>query len=323
MATSTSVEVTSTTGRATTTTTTTSTTTTTTTTLAPPEPLVYDEEGVPVNGQSNGVVVTETGWVLPVLGGVAGGWRVWTPCANEADISNGSYVEHVDVVIDPGHGGPTEPGATSPGGTTEAELNLQISQRVADALREGGHTVLLTRDSDVRVPIVTRAEIARALRPEAFISIHLNAGTSARSSGPGTEMYFQIDNPESRRLSGLLYEETTSVLSGYDVRWVSLSDAGAMSRPNRQGTDYYGVLRRPGEVTSVLAELAYVSNRQEAELMAMPEAQDAVASAIATAFDRWANSPDPGSGFTENPIFRGYGPSGAGFTTNCVDPVFR
>jgi len=136
-------------------------------------------------------------------------------------------------------------------------------------------------------------------------------------------MYYQIDDPESRRLSGLLYEETTEALSGYDVRWVSLSDAGAMSRPNREGTDYYGVLRRPGEVTSVLAEIAYLSNRYEAELMATAQAQDAVAEAMANAFYRWVTTSDLGSGFTEDPIFRGYGPSGAGFTTNCVDPILR
>ncbi len=304
----------------TTTSTTTTISTSTTSPLAPPLPLELDETGVPLNGQTHGVVTTEAGWVLPVLGAVPNGWRVWTPCAREADISEGRYIESVDVVLDPGHGGPTEPGATSPNGIIEAELNLQIAQRTADALEFAGYSVLLTRGSDVRLPIVTRGEIAQALAPKAFISIHLNAGTRAGSSTPGTEMYHQIDQPESRRLSGLLYEETVAVLADYDISWVALIDAGAMPRPNKDGEDYYGVLRRPGPVTSALAEIAYVSNRPEAELMSTPAAQAAVATALATAFDRFVTSDDPGSGFTEDPMFRGFGPSGAGRTDNCLDP---
>ncbi len=296
---------------------------TTTTTLAPPRPLILDDTGVAVNGQTHGAVITDAGWVLPVLGGVGDGWRVWTPCANEADITKGDYVGSVDVVLDPGHGGPSEPGATGYGGVREAELDLEIAERTAVALKAAGYSVVLTRSSDVRLPIVTRAEIARSLSPKAFISIHLNAGIDARSTGPGTEIYHQLANPESRRLSGLLYEEITAALSTHDIAWVSMSDAGAMARPNRSGTDYYGVLRRPGPVTSVLAEIAYISNRSEAELMSTRQAQDEVAAAIARAFARWVNTTDPGGGYTDNPIFRGYGPSGAGFTEGCVDPPLK
>jgi len=284
--------------------------------------MVFDNDGAPVNGQTTGVVITESQWVLPVLGGTRDGWRVWTPCANEADVTDGTYVASADVVLDPGHGGPTEPGATSSSGVREAELNLQLVEATAAALEKAGYSVVLTRSDDVRLPIVTRAEIARALTPKAFISIHLNAGTQARSAAPGTEVYHQITDPESRRLAGILYEETTDVLAGYDIRWVSLSDAGAMSRPNRQGTDYYGVLRRPGPVTSVLLELAYISNRSEAELLSDPQVQNRVADAIVRAFVRWTDTSDTGSGFTDDPMFRGYGPSGAGSTVGCVDPEF-
>jgi len=282
--------------------------------------MVFDETGVPINGQTTGVVISDSGLVLPVLGGVGEGWRVWTPCANEADITAGTYVASVDVVLDPGHGGPTEPGATSPSGAVESDLNLQLAQATAREMEASGYSIVLTRADNVRLPIVTRAEIARALSPKAFISIHLNAGTKARSAEPGTEVYHQISDPESRRLAGILYEDVTGLLGSYDVRWVSLSDAGAMSRPNRQGTDYYGVLRRPGPITSVLLELAYVSNRDEAALLATPEVQQQVAETITRAFTRWVDTSDPGSGFTDNPMFRGYGPSGAGSTIDCVDP---
>ena len=189
-----------------------------------------------------------------------------------------------------------------------------------DALEGAGYSVLLVRDSDQRVPIVTRAEIARALDPIAFVSIHHNAGTEAPSPTPGTEMFFQVASDESRRLAGLLYEETREALDPYGAQWFSMSDAGAMSRPSREGDDYYGVLRRPGPVMSVLAEFAYMTNPIEEALLNRADVQDSLAAAVVDAVDRFTETSDPGSGYTEDPIFRGYGPTGAGRTTNCDDP---
>ncbi len=288
-----------------------------------PGGLVLDEQGVPLNGQSDGVLVTPTGWIAPILDTTDSGWRVWTPCGREAELSDGRVIEGADFVLDPGHGGSSEPGAVGSGGLREADLNLQVALRVRDQLVGAGYSVVMTRQTDVRVPIVTRAEIAQALDPIAFISVHFNAGTTAGSPTPGTEMYHQLESAESKRLAGLLYEETIDVLDDFEVSWVSMSDAGAMSRPNREGTDYYGVLRRPGPVTSVLAEFAYISNRAEEDLIEQADVQDQLAQAVLRAVDRLVGTDDPGSGFTVDPIFRGYGPSGAGRTTDCTDPQLQ
>lgn len=296
--------------------TTTTSTTTTTTTIAP---LALDDEGVPVNGQTNGVLITPTGWRVPVLGGVDGVWRVWTPCGREALVAGGTFVERVDVVLDPGHGG-REPGATGANGLIEAHLNLAVSKLAATRLQELGYSVLLTRVDDVRVPIATRAEIALAVQARALVSVHHNAGTDAPSSSPGTEVFHQIESAESRRLAGLLYEETVATLSGFSASWVSMGDAGALVRPNREGGDFYGMLRRPATVPSVISEAAYLSNPSEAELLDRSDVQQALADALVRGIDRFLSTADPGSGFTDDPIFRGYGSSGTGRTTDCDDP---
>ena len=137
---------------------------------------------------------------------------------------------------------------------------------------------------------------------------------------PGTEMFFQIESGESRRLAGLLYEETREALAGYDADWVAMADAGAMVRANREGGDYYGMLRRPAAVPSIIAEFAYIANPIEEDLLNQADVQDALAGAVVDALDRFTETGDPGSGFTDDPIFRGYGPSGAGRTTDCDDP---
>ncbi len=308
-----------------TTTTSTSTTSTSSTTTIPavlPE-LQFDEAGVPLNGQSNGVLVSDTGWVLPILSGLDGGrHRVWTPCGRQADVAGGQVIFDADFVLDPGHGG-SEPGAVGRGGLAEKDLNLAVSEKIRDALVGAGYSVVMTRESDVRVPIVTRAEIAHALDPLAFLSVHFNAGTDARSTTPGTEMYHQIDRADSKRLAGLLYEETRAVLDQFDVPWVALSDAGTTFRPNRAGGDYYGVLRRPAPVLSVLLEFAYLSNPAEEELVSDPVVQDQLATAVVIAVERFLETDDPGSGFIDDPIFRGFGPSGAGRTDDCIDPVLE
>jgi N-acetylmuramoyl-L-alanine amidase len=306
----------------TTSTSTTTTTTTSTTTTTTPPPLAFDEEGVPVNGQTDGVVLTTTGRIVPVLNETADGWRVWTPCGREVEISSGEFIPDADFVLDPGHGG-SEPGAVGPGGTREADLNLQVARRVRDALEADGHRVVLTRDSDVRLPIVTRAEIALALDPIANISVHHNAGTEAVSAEPGTEMFFQLASPDSKRLAGLIFEETREFLDPLGSTWFALGDAGAMGRANRAGGDYYGVLRRPARVTSVLAEFAYITNPVEEELLNRADVQDGLAEAVRASVERFLGTDDPGSGFTVDPIFRGYGPSGAGRTTNCTDPALE
>lgn len=284
--------------------------------------LALDSDDVPLNGQSLGALQTGAGWILPILKTTPGGWIVWTPCARAAEVSEGWIIPSADFVIDPGHGGPTEPGAVGPGGLTEAQLNLEVAAKIRKELVDLGYTAVLTRHGDVRVPIATRAEIGRALNPKAFISVHFNAGTNAASASPGTEMYHQLASADSRRLAGLMYEETLEALALYPTSWVALSDAGVLVRPNREGGDYYGVLRRPGPVTSVLAEFGYLSNPAEEELYSRPEVQEALAAATARAVDRFVNTADPGSGFVaeENMIFRGYGPSGAGRTDNCTDP---
>ena len=78
--------------------------------------------------------------------------------------------------------------------------------------------------------------------------------------------------------------------------------------------------RRPG-VSLNLGSIGkgYALDRA-AELLARADVQATLADVLARSFDRFATTSDPGSGFTLDPIFRGYGSSGTGTTRDCVDP---
>ncbi len=291
------------------------------TTAAPTVPPATPPATETDDASGPGVVVTPSGVVVPVVSEVDGGWRVRTPCGDTRTITAGTHVRHVDIVLDPGHGG-NERGAISPGGLAEAGVNLEISRRAQAVLEAEGISVMLTRTADYDVGLTPRALMATALTPQAFVSIHNNADPDGPRPTPGTETYYQMASADSRRLAGLVQEEVVRALSGYRVAWVGDTDAGAKIRPGANG-DYYAVLRQPGEVTSVLAELAFMSNPPEADLISRPEVQAVAGAAVARAVLRYLRTDDPGSGFTEA-YPRGPnapGPPGPPAPA-CVDPQF-
>ncbi|PLS76758.1 MAG: hypothetical protein CYG61_00470 [Actinobacteria bacterium] len=266
---------------------------------------------------SSGAVVTQRGLVLPLLRREGDGFLVETPCSRTA-VVQGSVVPRATVVLDPGHGG-TEPGAVGPNGLSEKGLNLAVVNHARAALERAGVTTMSTRTGDHRVTLATRAKVAKALKPRAFVSVHHNAEPDGPRVGPGTETYYQIASADSKRLSGLIYEEVVQALSAYTIPWVADTDAGAKYRTNRAGGDYYGILRLSQGVPAVLAELAFVSNPPEAELLVRPDVQKVEGEAVARGVLRFLNTSDPGSGYTE-PYPRSSPAGGGGGSSGCVDP---
>lgn len=268
-----------------------------------------------------GVVVTETGVVMPVLDVNREGFTVTTPCRNEATVTGGSFLRNVDVVLDPGHGGRDE-GAIGPNGMREKDLNLQVARMAAEELEARGYRVLLTRNSDYWLAIQVRAAIGFAVLPQVFVSIHHNAGATRRSSTPGTEIYHQVDNSDSRRLAGILYEDIYQALSQFEVRWrfSVFRGANAVIR-QRDKQELYGILRHTAGLNAVITEAAYMSTLAEARLLADPQVQAAEATAIVNGIVRYLRTDDPGSGYNGTTVTnRRLPPSG---NSGCVDPPFE
>lgn len=263
------------------------------------------------------------GVVVPVSA-VQNGWaKILTPCELTKWLPVGSAVSsgRSEVVLDPGHGG-NEPGATGPGGLAEKTVNLAVASRAAEILAGRGVTALLTRSDDYRATLNFRTELARAAHPAILVSVHHNAEPDGKMDRPGSETYYQIGSPASKRLAGLMYEEALRALSAFRADWVGDRDAGAKWRPNSRGGDYYGILRLAKEqgITAILAELAFISNPSEEALLATGETRNAEAQAVAQAAIRYLRSQDPGSGFTTPyPREQPAGPGGG--RTGCSDPV--
>ena len=268
-----------------------------------------------------GAAATPTGVVVPVLGTSADGWLVGTPCGRTVSVRNVRALTGT-VVLDAGHGG-EETGAIGPLGHKESALNTAVVAHARRALQAAGVSAVLTRTDDYRIAIVSRAAIVGAVKPKAVVSIHHNASFSQLRDTPGTEIFHQgvgASAAESRRLSGLLYEEVTATLARYDVSgWGATAWAGVKARRNAAGDDFYGMLRRTQGTPAALVEVGFVSHEAEERLYARPAVQQAVGEAVARGIVRFLTTADPGRGFVDPPDQADDNRPGGG-TDNCQDP---
>lgn len=87
------------------------------------------------------------------------------------------------VVIDPGHGG-VDPGALGRK-SKEKDINMSVSKMLAELIKEEYPEVkvIFTRTTDVKIPLVTRANIANNANADLFISIHSNASKKPTANG--------------------------------------------------------------------------------------------------------------------------------------------
>jgi N-acetylmuramoyl-L-alanine amidase len=149
------------------------------------------------------------------------------------------------VVIDAGHGGHDRGGI--PGQRiSEKEMTLDVAQRLKKALEASGYRVVMTRDSDVFVPLGTRVAIANSYANAIFVSIHFNS--AKRSGAGGIETYFY--NRESLPLASAIH---------YFVA------GGAPSSNRNVRRRGYFVLRK-ATVPAVLVECGFLTNPTEAAL---------------------------------------------------------
>jgi N-acetylmuramoyl-L-alanine amidase len=149
------------------------------------------------------------------------------------------------VVIDAGHGGYDRGGI--PGQrVAEKEMTLDVAQRLKKVLAASGYRVVMTRDSDVFVPLGTRVAIANSYPNAIFVSVHFNS--AKRSGASGIETYFY--DRESLPLASAIH---------YFV-------AGGASSSNRnvRRRGYY-VLRKTKN-PAVLVECGFLTNPTEAAL---------------------------------------------------------
>ena len=105
----------------------------------------------------------------------------------EKDENNNISMSSQTIVIDPGHGG-KDPGARGKNGLREKDIVLDVGLRLRKLIKERlGLNVIMTRETDVFIPLEERTAIANTKGADLFVSVHANA--SKREGAKGVETY--------------------------------------------------------------------------------------------------------------------------------------
>jgi len=204
------------------------------------------------------------------------------------------------IVIDAGHGG-HDPGTIGPAGLQEKEVVLDVALRLERLVRGRlGAEVILTRDTDVFVPLEERTAIANSKGADLFLSIHANASRSPRPRGietyflsfaadPHAEAVAARENAisaatmkdlqnlvkaialnskldESRDFASSVQE---SMVAGLKPYYPQLQDRGVRTAP------FYVLIG--ANMPSILAEIAFVSHPVEERMLRKSEHRERVA----------------------------------------------
>jgi N-acetylmuramoyl-L-alanine amidase len=221
--------------------------------------------------------------------------------------------KHV-IVIDAGHGG-IDSGTNGVNGLQEKDVVLDEAQRLGRALAaRSGYVVHLTREGDVYIPLKERVSIARNWRADLFISLH--ADSNPDPSVTGLSIYTLSERGSDAEAAALARKENQSdVIAGVDLGGgnstvapilIDLAQRDTMNRSSRfaegavsqlarttgilprqpHRSAAFVVLKAP-DVPSVLIELGYLSNADDADQMNSARWRDRMAQAIAAAIDRY------------------------------------
>ncbi len=193
---------------------------------------------------------------------------IWT------SIPLGTLVSGRKVVIDPGHGG-GDPGARSNTGITEKHLNLDVALRLKKYLSRVGVYCIMVRETDrdffgfgdsystkKRRDLDRRIQIANQSKADIFLSIHANS--FPQTIYHGAQTFYNTNNPESRRLAEAVQEQLVSSL-------------GPNHRKAKKGQ--YRVLELT-EMPGIIIETGFLSNPEEARLLATEQYREQLALAI-------------------------------------------
>ncbi len=210
------------------------------------------------------------------------------------------------VVIDPGHGG-ADLGARGASGALEKDVTLAVAKKVAALLRKQGIDVVLTRKTDVFVPLGERTEIANRSRAAMFVSIHANSAPQKAVSG--IETYFlslEASDDEAMRVAmteNEVFEQEGTADEAGDVVGAILGDlirtehlresselaATIQRRLMPLAPESRGVKQAPFVVLTgvnmpaALVEIGFITNPTESKRMLQRDRQDALAKALAAA----------------------------------------
>lgn len=180
------------------------------------------------------------------------------------------------IILDAGHGG-LDGGAISKNGIVEKNITLKITEYLRDYLNEAGALVIMTRDSDKDLAdtstkglsrrkvedLKNRVDLANKSMAEFFISIHLNSIPSERWFGAQT--FFYPTREENEKMAKIVQKELIN----------NLQNTNRVPLPRNDL-----IVLKYVQMPSIMVEVGFLSNPNEAELLKDKKYQKKIAFAI-------------------------------------------
>jgi N-acetylmuramoyl-L-alanine amidase len=163
------------------------------------------------------------------------------------------------VVLDPGHGG--KDSGVARNHLQEKNLALDVALRLRPKLEAAGFKVVMTRTTDVFIPLNTRADISNSHSDLFFVSIHFNDSPARSIHGATVYYHTAMSAPMAQTI---------------------VNSLGAITYSRGIMTANFRVLRK-NRLPAVLVECGFISNRSEAARCGTPEYREELATRIAQA----------------------------------------
>ncbi|RMD90371.1 MAG: N-acetylmuramoyl-L-alanine amidase, partial [Alphaproteobacteria bacterium] len=217
------------------------------------------------------------------------------------------------IVVDAGHGG-NDPGAPGVAGVPEKKITLDVAREAARQLEATGrYHALLTRDRDVYIGLRDRVAFARHHKADLFVSLHADSIKNRRVRGATVytlsetasdaeaadlaarenkaDILAGLDlDVEAPEVANILIDLAQRETMNYSARFANyllpeLKDRVVLRRNSHRFAGFV-VLKAP-DVPSVLVEMGYMSNRDDARFLGSARGRKEIAAALVAAVDRY------------------------------------
>jgi N-acetylmuramoyl-L-alanine amidase len=210
------------------------------------------------------------------------------------------------IVIDAGHGG-HDPGALG-ANSREKDVNLAAAKLLKAKLeRTGRYRVVMTRDSDVFVPLETRVQIARRADADLFISLHSDSGPDggmrgatvytlsdkgsdrvARNVMAENDWFINVNLPgRDRAVNQILLDLTQRATRNHSAAFAEgvLDHIADRAQTHRSHRDAGFVVLLAPDVPAVLLEMGFITNAEDEGLLNDPADRGRMMGQVADAID--------------------------------------
>lgn len=218
------------------------------------------------------------------------------------------------IVIDPGHGG-HDTGTIGPTGLMEKDLCLDVALRLGKLIEQRlpSDEIVYTRQNDKYVGLEQRTAIANEAKADLFVSIHANSSDDASVSG--IETYYLNLNGTPQAMEVAARENATAQSSVHDLQNLVIKIAenekveesrdlaadiqdslAATMRVSNHPEKNRGVRKAPfvvlvgAAMPSVLAEISFISNPTDEQLLKKPENRQRAAEGLFSGIERYLRS---------------------------------